>query len=66
MSAFFNPRPSPRGGGGGRQLFCQAITGPNGLHGTDVGTENQTRLKMAFLESAPRMGGLKSGHLPPF
>ena len=30
-------------GAGGWGLFCEAITGADGLHGTDVGTQNQER-----------------------
>ena len=45
MSHFFEtPSPFPRGMG----LCCQAITGADGLHGTDVGTKNQKQCKWHF------------------
>ena len=52
--------------GGGGWLFRQAITGADGLHGTDTGTKTQKKKKqMEFLESACR-GGSEKCHLPPF
>ena len=45
-------------------LFCQAITGAYGLHGTDMGTKNQKNASGMFGISASRWV-LKGGHLPP-
>ena len=50
------PPPPPSRGVG---LFCQAITGADGLHGTDMGTKNKKKMQMAFLESARRLGSAK-------
>ena len=60
----FQDTPPGRGGGG---LFCQAITGADGPHRTDMGTKNQNKMKMTFWESAPRGGGVRKAVIcPPF
>ena len=60
MSPFVS-RMRPRGVG----LFCQASTGADGLHGTDMGTKNQReKMQKAFLESARRLGSERWSFAP--
>ena len=60
MRPLFKP-PPPRGMG----LFCPAITGADGLHGTDVGPKTKNKMKMAFLKSARQRESEKWSFAPP-
>ena len=66
MSPFFKTHPPPPSPGG-MGLFCQAVTGADGLHGTDMGTKNlKTKKSKWHFENQRVEGGQRSGHLPPF
>ena len=51
----------PRGGG-----FCQAITGSDTLHGTDMGTKNQEKNENGLFEISASRGVTKVVTCLPF
>ena len=65
MSALFKPPPPPPPPGSSVGLFCQASTGADGLHGTDMRTKNQEKWKLHFCNQRAEMGH-KSGSLLGF
>ena len=56
---------APQGGGGGLGLFCRAITGADGLHGTNMGT-NPPPKKGQFWNQRVEGGGSEKWSFAPF